>query len=1145
MPNTRSIQFSFSGGEVSPDMYGRIDQKSFQTGLKKCKNAIVRPQGPVKRRPGLTYCAESSNSNTRSRLIKLQTNPQTVMEVKSDHVRFLRNGAVLPASDANTNVSYGTVRSYVAPKQITWLAGTGPGGTSCFRSGTYGSATAADHGFSDNDVVVFSWGGTAANMPPNTAAYGLGYRYHSFTIAETTNHSTFENTYTVAEADVTAGLRTGSILVPTAATNNYGFAPYASYYASLSSLKMSLTKTATSGGFESLPTRRGTYVQRDTNVGTYPTLVTFYAVLTHLQQPDTTSNSHNADHQVYYVKVVDAQHFQVCLEPNGTPLLLTAWNAPGVSKTLPDFVMRVYNAGDCFVHSGSNYYVRTPFYAQQQTFDAVSGPHASKVYNMGSAGDLRVSLPVSYTDTQLQQLNYAVSNDVVTLAHSDKNTVDVVRQSDRQWYTTTTINNARAINDCVPSYNRPRTLLVRGSRWNPTAIATASGYTGNALRGPRSIPFVYGDYLVKVTSPTSVNPYSGVSTYVVRTLAYPGGSITQQDIQLSNLDGSDYSIGVGDEDDEYEPVPTSDSEALKSIYRVTAIDVNGVEAFSTLEVTQFNNLSSRGAQTWLRWPPLPNAVQYRVYKQANGIFGWVGDTNNSYWVDENYDADLAQRPVLYDATIGLTGSFAQAVSYFEQRRVYGGATLYPSRIWMTRSNTLYDFGYSIPVKDTDRIVIEMAARQTERIRHLVPLGDLMVLTDQGEWQLSPVNSDVITPTTISVRKQSNFGANYTVPVAVGQTAVYVTARGGHARELGYSNDQRGYVTGDLSLRAAHLFDGKDLIDLDCIKSPFPVLWFVSTDGKLKGLTYIPDEKVYAWHEHDTDGVFESAASITEDLNDVLYVVVRRTVNGQTKRYIERLAPLQEFGDTNVYLDSSLSGDGTNTSATTMLLTETAGQGWTIGSFVTVTRSTGAFVSTDVNDYLVVYDATGSAYRLEILSVGSPTTTAQARILDAIPDTLRGTATASWAFARNQWSGLSHLEGKTVSIWADGVMQASKVVASGAITIDTPAIKVRIGLPYTTTVETLPIALQADAFGQGRTKNVNKVWVRMQGTQEFQIGPTTSDLVSSGTLPSGQTDGELQVTLLPAWSQDGSIVMQQSDAFPMNINGLTLEAAIGS
>ncbi len=116
------------------------------------------------------------------------------------------------------------------------------------------------------------------------------------------------------------------------------------------------------------------------------------------------------------------------------------------------------------------------------TFDPIAGPHASKLYNMGSAGDLRVSLPVTYTDTQLQQLNYAVSNDVVTLAHADVAPVDVVRLSDRTWNTTSTLNSAVQINNNISGYNRPRTLLVRGARWNPRVISTASGYTGNALR---------------------------------------------------------------------------------------------------------------------------------------------------------------------------------------------------------------------------------------------------------------------------------------------------------------------------------------------------------------------------------------------------------------------------------------------------------------------------------------------------------------------------------------------------------------------------------------------------------------------------------------------------------------------------------------
>src|SRR4051812_6123604 len=98
----------------------------------------------------------------------------------------------------------------------------------------------------------------------------------------------------------------------------------------------------------------------------------------------------------------------------------------------------------------------------------------------------------------------------------------------------------------------------------------------------------------------------------------------------------------------------------------------------------------------------------------------------------------------------------------------------------------------------------------------------------------------------------------------------------------------GYITGDLSLRAPHLFDGLDVVDLAFSKAPFPFVWMVSSDGTLLGLTYIPEQQLGAWHRHDTDGLFESCAVVAEGSEDVLYVVVQRTVGGVSVRYVERL-----------------------------------------------------------------------------------------------------------------------------------------------------------------------------------------------------------------------------------------------------------------
>ena len=85
------------------------------------------------------------------------------------------------------------------------------------------------------------------------------------------------------------------------------------------------------------------------------------------------------------------------------------------------------------------------------------------------------------------------------------------------------------------------------------------------------------------------------------------------------------------------------------------------------------------------------------------------------------------------------------------------------------------------------------------------------------------------------------------------------ARGGHARELGYNWQANGFITGDLSLRAAHLFDQTEIKDMGMAKAPLPIVWIINDQGKIIGLTYVPEQAIGAWHQHDTDGLFESVA----------------------------------------------------------------------------------------------------------------------------------------------------------------------------------------------------------------------------------------------------------------------------------------------
>lgn len=238
------------------------------------------------------------------------------------------------------------------------------------------------------------------------------------------------------------------------------------------------------------------------------------------------------------------------------------------------------------------------------------------------------------------------------------------------------------------------------------------------------------------------------------------------------------------------------------------------------------------------------------------------------------------------ATVADTGDYPAAVGYFEQRRIFAGSPLKPQQIWMTATGTEYNMTYHLPLQDDDRISFAVASRDLNQIQHVIALQQLLMLTSAAEWRVSPLNSDAITPTSISVRPQSYVGASTVQPIMANNTAIYAAARGGHVREIAYNYNAGGYVTGDLSLRATGLFDGYDILDLAFSKAPFPAVWAVSSSGSLLGMTYVPEQQVGAWFEYTTAGRFESVAVVQEGLDDVIYTVTSRTINGERKRFVE-------------------------------------------------------------------------------------------------------------------------------------------------------------------------------------------------------------------------------------------------------------------
>lgn len=513
-------------------------------------------------------------------------------------------------------------------------------------------------------------------------------------------------------------------------------------------------------------------------------------------------------------------------------------------------------------------------------------------------------------------------------------------------------------------------------------------------------------------------------------------------------------------------VATAGTGTVTYSYKATAVGENALdESLASSAGTCANNLLTTGNKNTISWSAVAGAKRYRVYKQSNGLYGFIGQTDGLSFIDDNIGADISKTPPEANNPFAAAGDYPAAVSYFEQRRCFAGTTNKPANLWMTRSATESNLTYSIPARDDDAIQFRVAAREANTIRHLVPLTSLVLLTSAAEWRVTSVNSDAITPSSVAVRPQSYIGANNVQPAIVNNNLLYAAARGGHLRELAFQFQAQGYVTGDLSLRAPHLFDGLTIVQMAYVKAPYPILWVLSSSGSLLGLTYVPEQQIGAWHQHDTDGVIESIAAVAEGDEDVLYLVVRRTINGASLRYVERLASR-------------------------------------------------AF--TDAQDaYFVDCGATYS---------GASVTTI---------------------------SGLTWLEGKTVSILADGAVHPQRTVTGGAITLASAASLVQVGLPITADLQTLPLAFEGEAFGQGRPKNINRVWLRVVRSSGVFAGPSFEKLTEFkqrttepyGSPPGLKTD-EIQVDVLPSWTYGGQICVRQSDPLPLTIASMTIEAAVG-
>lgn len=366
-------------------------------------------------------------------------------------------------------------------------------------------------------------------------------------------------------------------------------------------------------------------------------------------------------------------------------------------------------------------------------------------------------------------------------------------------------------------------------------------------------------------------------------------------------------------------------------YKVTAVKADTFEeSLPTAAVTLSNAVEppTEAAPNHLTWDAVADAVEYRVYKDpfGNGTFGLLERaTEQEEFFDVGFAPDFSLTPPQAREPFGPAAHNPEVATHYQQRRVFAHTETDPATVWTSRTGFLSNLSIRSPLQDDDAVTFTISARDLHVVRHLVPLKQLVILTNTGEWLVRGNSDGVLTPTGINLDQHAYHGASRVVPVVIGNAIVYVQARGTSLRDLRFDAPSQSALGGrDLTLFAGHLVDGYTLTAIDYQLSPHSIVWVVRSDGTLLALTYLADVDQWGWSRCDSGGdVFEDVCVVPEDDEDVVYVLVRRTVDGSTVRYLERLASRPLFTDASYaadafFVDCGITQTGASTTSVTGL-----------------------------------------------------------------------------------------------------------------------------------------------------------------------------------------------------------------------------------
>ena len=312
---------------------------------------------------------------------------------------------------------------------------------------------------------------------------------------------------------------------------------------------------------------------------------------------------------------------------------------------------------------------------------------------------------------------------------------------------------------------------------------------------------------------------------------------------------------------------------------------------------------------------------------------------------------------------------------------------------------------------------------------------LFVGTGAAEFYIDTISSSSsLANDNVKIIQISNVGSKALTPISVGAHVFFVDRYGLSLRDLSYNYYSDGYDQVNISILGKHLFVSR-IVAICYQEMPDKILWCLTGDGHVAALTFSAEQEVAALSRHDFSGKVESLAVIPnfDACIDEVWIEVKRTINQKVMRTVE-------------FMEKGMP----------LLLP------------VRVCDAE------DLNER----QAMEKQFVLQ-----------QARYLDGAVLFVRDAENT-----QTELSGLDHLEGEMVQIFADGAVCSPQMVVNGKVQINATDTMVLVGKEIVSRFVPQVVYLDnASGSGIGQTQRINHVVLMLYLSGGGQIGEDENQL----------------------------------------------------